>query len=87
MDDPLKKKQSDATFEMKSLIYRNSGLLKQSESVLSEESRKIAKEATKLLIDQAEERKMGHHYDNGEASSDDEELAGVFDDITLGEEE
>ena len=30
MDDPLKKSQSDATFEMKSLIYRNSGLLKQS---------------------------------------------------------
>ena len=81
----MKKKQKDATFEMKSLIYRNSGLLKQSESVLSEESRKTAKEATKLLIDQAEERKQGHYC--GEEASDDEELARVFDDITLAEEE
>jgi hypothetical protein len=56
MDDKLKKRQSDATFEMKVLLYWNRNFLKRVRIDMDESSKEVAKNATRLLIKEAEER-------------------------------
>jgi hAT family C-terminal dimerisation region len=50
MDGKLRKRQTDMSFEMKVLLYKNQGFLEEHKKYVTEENRKAAAERTKALL-------------------------------------
>jgi hypothetical protein len=72
MDDKLKKSQSDATFEMKVLIYKNEDFIRQSKVSMEKRGKELALQATKKMLAQAKERNEARRQHLKRGSVDDD---------------
>lgn len=76
MDDKLKKKQSDDTFEMKVLIYKNVDILKRMKVHLDQEQKNLAAASTKKMLQEAAVRRGD---DSEEIHREDENLVAIME--------
>ena len=83
MDEKLKQRQSDMTFQMKVLLYRNRKFLAQYRAHAAVDEVKGAAERTRKLLERSAELRMGRKCDDDEDIDEeddiDEELEAMLD--------